>query len=213
MSLPTRCERPGTHKAHHVLDEAVNGGYGWTCAGALGGSVTSDRERFADLDWARPITAPEAAAWGAITGRKQVEYQPGDGARYDLVFAVHPHDEGRVADPRPRGMFVLLNHHCATVPVLDRGAVTCERYCRWQHAPVGSWRAMRPLLAYYGVATGPLHIDNHDAVREAEVRANGADGAPLYSDDAILGRAVRRLVVKQSREGVPAPVEVPGGGE
>jgi hypothetical protein len=141
---------------------------------------------------AEVFTDPEKAAdrlrWGG-----RVDYQPGDGTRYDLMLVER-------VNYTPRHRFLLFANPSfggATLS-LDRD-IDAIAYAL-SLAPVGSWEAIRPLLVALGVCQDgePVYAKGRDSRREADLRAHNYDGEPLNAKDARLGRQVRRLVEEET---------------
>ena len=145
----------------------------------------------------RVITDPAAAAsalTSALTSAPsaRIDYQPGDGTRYDLLMFW---SEGIC-------YLALLNIGGWTVPLKGRQSVDA-----WVKSgmPRGSWRGLRGLLCYLGAAVGPETYDPDQAQRdEMNARAetsweypHTADGVRERETDLAVGRLVRNLLMEQ----------------
>lgn len=138
-------------------------------------------------DWTasgKPIwTTPERAA-AALRAGRQIDYQPGDGTRYDCLLVGREHDHRR---------WLLIENLGGAILPLNR-AYTATSYAVCKTAPVGCWAGLRPLLAALGHAMGDPVYNRVDAHFEADARAHGYDGEELDAKDARLGRLVRRAI-------------------
>jgi hypothetical protein len=128
---------------------------------------------------------------GAATALREgmvVDWQPGDGTRYECVsFAI-----------KGVRFFAVLNLGGWTCKVggPPRGIDTWIAL----GLPRGSWRGLRPLLHAMGWAQGGRPLNDHDAVEEFEARADtpAKRSRPHehdeYRHDAAMGRMVRSLL-------------------
>src|SRR5262245_16794888 len=106
---------------------------------------------------ARLCVDPTAAALtlrgGENTSPAPVDYQPGDGTRYEVEIV--------------GGYFIIANMGVAVPFPIQVGGLNT-----WAHQlPQGTWMGLRPLLCALGWAPGEPVLDPHDSVREHEFRA------------------------------------------
>lgn len=125
----------------------------------------------------RIVASPvDSARWLAQGYR--IDYQPGDGTRYECEIV---------------GPYLIIRNLAMAVLDLSK-QWDALRYTTDKNVPVGSWRALRPLLAALGNATGEPVMTDQDQRQEANLRARKYDGEPLNHKDAALGRLVRRAI-------------------
>lgn len=145
------------------------------------------------------------AAGQALNRGEVVDWQPGDGSRYECQIVRGFEDLNPIAQEE-----FLLIHNIGgphVVPLTGRNW-SVHQWARLKCLPAGCWAGLRPLLAAMVRAEGKMAYQPLDARREAEERLrNYGDGEPLNHADAELGRVVRRVIEGQSREGTPVPSE------
>ena len=133
----------------------------------------------------RLVSDPSAAALRLEAGDR-VDYQPGDGSRYDVILLSRSggSEWGRVlvfTNSTFKGATLNLDHE-----------IDCIEYCL-SFAPSGGWKVIRPLLAALGAAKGSMEVEHYDGNQEHDARLS-YDGEPLNRKDARLGRKLRRMM-------------------
>jgi hypothetical protein len=135
-----------------------------------------------------------AKAARKIIDAGEVDYQPGDGTRYELFWLPggHPSED-------PRGIF-LRNIGSRVLPYPGNRMSGEVWWIEHGNIPRGSWAALRPLLAALNWTHGSTEYHRDDAKREYEIRSakgeSGLDNADERSD-ARLGRSVRNHLLAQ----------------
>lgn len=136
-----------------------------------------------------PVEAANILNQGCV-----VDYQPGDGTRYECQIVKsfgHNHIERWLILRNFEGVSISLNTQWDAIGFAISKTI-----------PAGTWYALRPLLKALGVAKGEDTLNPYDRTREADLRAHGYDGQPLHHGDAALGRQVRRLIESESQNEV-----------
>lgn len=149
----------------------------------LGGDSISPPYGYEDRDTAcrDAAEAAERLKEGTV-----VDWQPGDGTRYECALFIDA--------ARSRQFLLLLNF--GYMLAKDNNGPH-SHLGMWAHKiPWGFWAGMRPLLAALGWAAGEPVYDHRDALKEGDERKNshkrGPD--PFRSEqrrDAELGQFVR----------------------
>lgn len=133
-----------------------------------------------------------------------VDYQPGDGTRYECVLAFRSY--GKAADIMHDGVIIgvdkwLIVRNLKICLDLSR-KLNLISFCLAPNTR-GTWAALRPVLAALDAlahendlrtpATGLYEYDPMDAKLEANTRV-GYDGTPINEKDARLGRLIRNQI-------------------
>jgi hypothetical protein len=134
-----------------------------------------------------------------------VDYQPGDGTRYECVLAYRIVQKpipnatgGATAALSPKQRWLIVRNLGIALDLSKQ--ITLINFCIDVKVN-GCWAALRPVLfvlgatvGYPSARVGHLHdYDPTDARFEAEMRTRH-DGEPFDIKDAKLGRTVRRAV-------------------
>lgn len=162
-----------------------------------------------------PATADSVSAVALLREGEIVDWEPGDGTRYEVELIPQNTRYGRPP------VLLVHNFRCTIPAPTGMGYIDLTRFLSNRAVPAGSWAGMRPLLVQLGwtkrmhePVDGPVAYDARYARDEAEARARRpsyiqTDGQ--YTDrqrsrDQALGRLVREAVEMQG-EGTPPPTE------
>lgn len=124
----------------------------------------------------------------------EVDYQPGDGTRYELFWLPggHPSED-------PHGI-LLRNIGKRVLPYPGDRLSDAKWWIEHGNIPRGSWAGLRPLLAALHWTGGSIEFHRDDAKREYEHRSargeSGLDNADERAD-AKLGRSVRNHLMAE----------------
>lgn len=136
-----------------------------------------------------PIVKDPMQAAQMLREGRIVDYEPGDGTRYDLRLM-------QVASFEY--VLLMLNFGCFVKQPRDDDPIGANRWTTSSAYPSGVWMGMRPLLAALGWAKGPTSILQTDQSEESLLRTrqygdNERVSPEQQAKDAAFGRKVRRL--------------------